>query len=142
MGPLPIQSADTIKADKGENRARALKWVDDGKDDKEKLKTNKSNEDLVIKSEDPTKLNKIECHRHKKPKKSSIKPFKICNNKLTGLDNFTEISKNPLDLPDYYGTKDSETAINADPKTQQQKKDHKAKRPDDKIDRESKSLRR
>jgi hypothetical protein len=61
---------------------------------------------------------------------------------LTGLDNFTEISKHPLDLPDYYGTKDSETAINADPKTQQQKKDHKAKRPDDKIDRESKSLRR
>jgi hypothetical protein len=63
MGPLPSQSAETVKADKGENRARALKWVDDGKEDKEKLKTNKSNEDLVIKSEDPTKLNKIECHR-------------------------------------------------------------------------------
>ena len=38
MGLLPIQSADTIKADIGENRAHALKWYDNGKDDKEKLK--------------------------------------------------------------------------------------------------------
>lgn len=102
MGPLPIQNPETIKADKGENRILSLKWIDDCKDDKDKLKTNKSNEDLNIKAEDPSKLNKIDTHIKGRPKKSAIKPFKIDNNKLTGLENFVEIAKNPLALPDYY----------------------------------------
>lgn len=147
MGPLPIPSLESAKADRGENRAAAIKWIDDGKDIKEKLKTNKSKEDLIIKAEDPSKLQRIDCHKKldNKPKKSAIKPFKIDNNKLTGLENFTDISKNPLSLPDYYGlnSNNSDVLPLKDAKqTDQQKKEHKAKRPDDKIDRESKSLRR
>lgn len=105
MGPLPVPSLESAKADKGENRQTAIKWIDDGKGDKEKLKTNKSQEDLIIKAEDPSKLQRIVCHKktEKNTRKSSIKPFKIDNNKLTGLENFSEISKNPLSLPDYYG---------------------------------------
>jgi hypothetical protein len=62
---------------------------------------------------------------------------------LTGLDNFTDISKNPLTLPDYYGLhENSDMLPDKVPVSDEQKKMHKAKRPDDKIDRESKSLRR
>ena len=62
---------------------------------------------------------------------------------MTGLDNFTDISKNPLTLPDYYGMQEnSEMLPDKVPVSDEQKKIHKAKRPDDKIDRESKSLRR
>ena len=33
--------------------------------------------------------------------KSALKPFKIDNNKLTGLKNFTTICKDPLAIPAY-----------------------------------------
>ena len=33
MGPLPITSLESAK-ETGENRAPAIKWIDDGKDDK------------------------------------------------------------------------------------------------------------
>ena len=52
MGPLPVPSLESAK-ERGENRAPAIKWIDDCKDDKAKLKTNKSSEDLVLKAEDP-----------------------------------------------------------------------------------------
>lgn len=64
---------------------------------------------------------------------------------MTGIENFTEISKDPLKLPDYYNlTKDnSELLPEKLPEPgDEQKKASKAKRPDDKIDRETKSLRR
>jgi hypothetical protein len=51
MGPLPLPGSDQTPK---EERRHAIKWIDDGKDDKEKLKTNKSNEDLVIKAEVPS----------------------------------------------------------------------------------------
>ena len=62
--------------------------------------------------------------------KSAIKPFKIDQNKLTGLPNFTEISKDPLALPPYARDVPPARADGAD-------KDNahaeiKAKRPDDK----------
>lgn len=143
MGPLPLPGSDQTSK---EERRLAIKWIDDGKDDKEKLKTNKSHEDLIIKAEVPAQLKKVDNHRQKDnhPKKSTIKPFKLCNNKLTGIDNFTEISKNPLTLPEYYGLaqENSEVLPAKVPVSDEQKKNHKARRPDDKIDRESKSLRR
>ena len=67
------------------------------------------------------------------------------HNQLTGIENFTEISKDPLKLPEYYNlSKDnSELLPEKMPDTSdEQKKAPKAKRPDDKIDRETKSLRR
>jgi hypothetical protein len=94
---------------KGDRRL-AIKWTDDGKEDKGKLVTNKSSEDLVTKIETNQQIAKVDSHKLKdrQPKKSAMKPYTIDHNKLTGLDNFTEISKNPLLLPDYYGTtKDS-----------------------------------
>ena len=43
----------------------------------------------------------METHKKEHTLKSVIKPFKIDQNKLTGLQNFTEISKDPLALPSY-----------------------------------------
>jgi hypothetical protein len=48
MGPLPLPNSDSSRK---EGRKAAIKWIDDGKDDKTKLRTNKSNEDLIIKVE-------------------------------------------------------------------------------------------
>jgi hypothetical protein len=63
---------------------------------------------------------------------------------MTGIENFTELSKDPLKLPDYYDlSKDSELLPEKlQEPSDEQKKGPKAKRPDDKIDRETKSLRR
>ena len=89
---------------KGDRRL-AIKWTDDGKEDKGKLVTNKSSEDLVTKIETNQQIAKVDSHKLKdrQPKKSAMKPYTIDHHNLTGLDNFTEISKNPLSLPDYYG---------------------------------------
>jgi len=48
MGPLPSPVPEQRPT---EERRAAIKWIDDGKDDKEKLKTNKSSEDLILKVE-------------------------------------------------------------------------------------------
>ena len=61
--------------------------------------TNLSEADLVYK--DPATLDAITAHKADKTMKSCIKPFKIDNNQLTGLKNFTEICKEPLTLPSY-----------------------------------------
>ena len=46
-------------------------------------------------------MDAVTSHKNEKTTKSCIKPFKIDNNQLTGLKNFTEISKEPLALPSY-----------------------------------------
>ena len=83
-------------ADLEEDNARAVVAAGkglyiDGKDDKTKLRTNKSHEDLIIKAEVPGQLNKIDSHKNKdkNPKKSSIKPHKVDHNQMTGIENFT-----------------------------------------------------
>lgn len=50
MGPLPLANGEPASK---ETRKSAIKWIDDGKDDKAKLRTNKSSEDLIIKAEVP-----------------------------------------------------------------------------------------
>ena len=58
--------------------------------------------DLIYK--DPNNLNAIITHKNEeknKSLKSAIKPYKIDNNQLTGLKNFTDLSKDPLALPSY-----------------------------------------
>lgn len=61
MGPLPFPSGG---AGAGAARKSAIKWIDDGKDDKEKLRTNKSEADLIVKVEDKTKpLNEVDVHK-------------------------------------------------------------------------------
>ena len=64
--------------------------------------TNASGADLIYK--DPDGLEAVTTHKNddkNKGLKASIKPFKIDQNQLTGLRNFTEISKDPLALPAY-----------------------------------------
>lgn len=116
MGPFPIPTPEHTLQEKGENRKPAIKWTDEGKDDKAKLQTNFSKDDLRIKVEDTSKpLNKVDNHRKtdNKPKKSTIKPFTLDNNKLTGIENFTEICKDPLALPDYYFPNTSQATATA-----------------------------
>lgn len=59
--------------------------------------TNKSGDDLNLK-ENP---GKVENHYKKSALKKTIKHFIIDLNELTGLANFKEISKNPLQIPEY-----------------------------------------
>lgn len=64
--------------------------------------TNVSEADLIYK--DPSTMDVITTHKNEdknKGLKSSIKPFKIDQNQLTGLRNFTDICKDPLALPSY-----------------------------------------
>lgn len=70
--------------------------------------------------------------------KSSLKPFKIDQNQLTGLRNFTEISKDPLALPAYALPETAAASTATQSQREQQKAEIKAKRPDDKADRDSK----
>lgn len=97
MGPIgPPDANDNRK------RKQAIRWIDDEKDIKSKLETNKSSEDLVHK--DPEKIDKVMNHRDASKLvglKSSIKPFVLDKNSLTGLQNFTEIAKNPLQIPEH-----------------------------------------
>ena len=71
----------------------------DPKSQKKLLVTNKSKDDLI--HQDLTCLKPVETHKKEHALKSSIKQFKLDFNKLTGLSNFTEISKEPLALPAY-----------------------------------------
>lgn len=65
-------------------------------------------------------------HRREVTLKSTIKPFKIDNNRLTGLKNFTDICKDPLALPSY-----AQPVQTSYPATKASA-EIKAKRPDDK----------
>lgn len=80
-------------------RKRAIKWVDNDEEQKKgpKLVTSKSGDDLNLK-ENPEK---IENHYKNAVVKRTIKPFVIDLNELTGLSNFKEISKNPLQIPEH-----------------------------------------
>ena len=48
-----------------------------------------------------TALKPVETHKKQVTLKSVMKPFKSDFNKLTGLVNFTDLSKDPLALPAY-----------------------------------------
>jgi hypothetical protein len=96
MGPFPPPALND--ANLPEHRP-ALKWLDDCKDIKEKLKTNLSSEDLNLKDLDS--LKPITVHReHKKSHlKPAIKKFVLDVNQLTGIKNFTDIAKDPYKIP-------------------------------------------
>ena len=66
--------------------------------------------------------------------KSTIKPFKIDQNQLTGLRNFTDLCKDPLALPSYALPDNAVTSSTTQSQRDQQKAEIKAKRPDDKAD--------
>lgn len=90
------------------------------------LVTNASKDDLVHRL--PADIKPIMNHKQEKTDlKPSLKPFKIDNNKLTGLKNFTQICKDPLALP-HYALPVGEDAANRG----KHAADIKAKRPDDK----------
>ena len=86
--------------------------------------------DLIYK--DPNNLNVIMTHRNpKQGLKSAIKQYKIDNNQLTGLKNFTDICKDPLALPAYALPDNAATHSTTQSQREQQKAEIKAKRPDD-----------
>lgn len=66
--------------------------------------------DLIYK--DPNTLTAVTTHKNEeknKNLKSAIKKYNLDNNHITGLKNFTDISKDPLALP-AYALPDSGTA--------------------------------
>lgn len=78
MGPL----ADLrFQPEQQENEQHKIKWIDNNENDKKKLVTNKSEEDLVYKEE----VQKIDLHRSKSSNKSTIKPFKLNLSDVTGV---------------------------------------------------------
>ena len=58
-------------------RVPKLKWIDNCEDNKQKLRTNNSEDDLICKMDDDT-VQPMDFHRRKDkvPTKSTIKPFK------------------------------------------------------------------
>ena len=98
MGPLAPQE----EPNGGESKKTALKWLDnmDGdKLDKEKLVTNKEDDDLIYKEAD--KIEKVKIHHKEKQLKPAIKKYQMDTNKVTGIANFSQLSKDPLKIPDY-----------------------------------------
>lgn len=91
MGPL----ADFRGHLGGLERQGKLRWIDNGEGDKQKLRTNNSEDDLIIKiyeAEQPGNgvLTKQENHRltRKMPTKATIKAFKQSLSEVTGVANF------------------------------------------------------
>ena len=113
MGPFPPANLDDGRE---ETKIQAIRWIDNEKDDKVKLKTNKSDEDLNLK--DIIDLKKVVTHRENEIKKRCIKPFVIDVNHLTGIKNFTQISKNPLAIP-----RDREFQLSGDTQYSEKKED-------------------
>ena len=66
---------------------------------KKLLVTNNSRDDLVHR--EIAEIKPVETHKKEHTLKSVIKPFTSDFNKLTGLSNFTKLSKDPLALPTY-----------------------------------------
>jgi hypothetical protein len=64
-------------------RAVKLRWVDNGENDKQRLRTNNSEDDLVC-QEEPKPM---DFHRRadKRPHKATIKPFKQTISEVTGV---------------------------------------------------------
>ena len=80
MGPL----ADFRSHLHGQNeRPVKLKWIDNGENDKNKLRTNNSEDDLVCQEEPKV----MDYHRRqdKRPQKATIKPFKQIMSEVTGV---------------------------------------------------------
>lgn len=84
MGPL----ADFRNHANGNTNERPirLKWIDNGEDNKQKLRTNNSEDDLVCKA-DEDQVKPMDFHRRadKKPAKPTIKPFKLSLTDVTGV---------------------------------------------------------
>ena len=103
MGPIPPPSDQDSK----ELKKPAIVWVDELKDRTEEQKkkglvTSSSKDDLTHKKlEDLTPVDNHKDPSKQTGKKSTIKPFNLDKNKLTGLKNFTEICADPLALPPY-----------------------------------------
>ena len=94
MGPLPQNQNEPLQ-----ERKRALKWIDN---DQEKtqgplLVISKSEDDLNLKE----KVEPVQAHKKPAELKAAIKPFTLNINQLTGIQNFTQLSRDPLKLPDY-----------------------------------------
>lgn len=77
MGPL----AELKFGPDMEHEQRAIRWIDNNENDKSKLVTNKSEEDLVYKEE----VQKIDVHRTDVKPKSTIKPFALDMAFVTGV---------------------------------------------------------
>ena len=60
---------------------RAIKWIDNEENDKNKLRTNNSEDDLVCKEE----VGLVETHKQNIKVKPSIKPFKLDLTMVTGV---------------------------------------------------------
>ena len=72
-----------------------LKWIDNGEDNKQKLRTNNSEDDLICKM-DEENVQPMDFHRRKDkvPGKSTIKPFKQSISEVTGV-----LDPPPADTP-------------------------------------------
>lgn len=82
MGPL----ADFRSHHTQPQRPPKLKWVDNGEDNKQKLRTNNSEDDLICKLEED-QVPEASNHRKagKTAAKSTIKPFKQTLSEVTGV---------------------------------------------------------
>jgi hypothetical protein len=83
MGPL----ADFRTQNTGVNeRPIRIKWIDNGEDNKQKLRTNNSEDDLVCKA-DEDQVKPMTFHRQadKQPAKPAIKAFKLSLTDVTGV---------------------------------------------------------
>ncbi len=83
MGPL----ADFRTQNTGANeRPIRIKWIDNGEDNKQKLRTNNSEDDLVCKA-DEDQVKPMTFHRQadKQPAKPAIKAFKLSLTDVTGV---------------------------------------------------------
>ena len=95
MGPI-LQQNESIN----KNRPRAIKWVDNDQEATQGplLVTSKSGDDLNLKEV----VQPLDAHKKSvDAKKRAIKPFTLDLNALTGIQNFKDISKDPLQLPYY-----------------------------------------
>ncbi len=63
----------------------AIRWLDKNENDKIKLVTNKSEDDLIYKEE----VGKVDNHRNIKDTKSIMKPFKLNFAEVTGIHHLT-----------------------------------------------------
>ena len=78
MGPL----AD-LKSQNPEEQKTAIRWLDSGLNDKAKLQTNVSDDDLINKEE--CQIMPVHNHRRKKSTKATIKPFDMTLAQATGV---------------------------------------------------------
>jgi hypothetical protein len=82
MGPL----ADFRSHGLPEHRQPKIKWIDNMEDNKVKLRTNNSEDDLVCKFDDDA-IGPADNHRRREkvPPKATIKPFKQSLADVTGV---------------------------------------------------------